>query len=106
MIVGFLRSIHDAHEAGLAVHDRYRRRGDQYALYLRSFRLAGEVVTRTPWQQTIGISREDLAFRQWFTAALPPGMAPLSFVNTLDRYPAARARTARLPTMPCLRSAC
>lgn len=87
MVVGFLRSIRDAHAAGLAVHDRYRRHGDQYALYLRSFTLAGQVVSRTPWRQTVMISADDLWFREGFAAALPAGIAQLSFVNTLDRYP-------------------
>ena len=87
MIVGFFRCIHAAHEAGLAVHDRYRRRGDQYALYLRSFSLAGRMLSRTPWREQLGISTNDHEFRRRFTAALPPGMAPLSFVNTLDQYP-------------------
>jgi hypothetical protein len=87
MVMGFLRGVHDAHAAGLAVHDRYRRRGDQYALYLRSFALAGRVLSRTPWREQLGISTGDHASRLQFAAALPPSVAPLSFVNTLDRYP-------------------
>ena len=87
MIMSFVRGIHDAHDAGLAVHDRYRRRGDQYALYLRSFRLAGRMLNRTPWREQLGISTADHSCRRRFAAALPPGTAPLSFVNTLDRYP-------------------
>jgi hypothetical protein len=91
LILGRFRSFHDTHRAAQSVHSAYRRENRQYCLYLRSFVLGGVVlgtgVTDGRLTQQQGLVSSDRTFREFLKAALPRGVASISFINTFDLYP-------------------
>jgi hypothetical protein len=105
-IIGRFRSFHDTHRAALAIHDSYRKNGDQYCVYLRSFRLAGMVLEDDlQGKRELAFAGADRDFMKFLKAALPPALATLSFVNVFEVYPSGKKESSQMKesTIPSLR---
>ena len=91
MVLERIHSFHDTHREAQKVHTAYRAGQSQYCLYLRSFALAGTVISTSlegsKPGQTLGYAATDRYFREIVKDALPVDLESVSFINTLDLYP-------------------
>ncbi len=85
------RGFHETHRKAQTVHAAYRAGRSQYCVYLRSFALAGTVISThldgPEPGQALGFSAGDRSFAEIVRASLPAGLESVSFINTFELYP-------------------